>query len=185
MGVDHAPGVAGGARRVAHRRSLVLVLDPEPGRRAAGQQLLVAQHPRVVGQLGGAAVVHHHDGAHRAERVQQRPELAEQAPVGEHHFVGGVVGDVGQLVGEQPDVERVQHAPAARCREVHFQVPGGVPAERGDPAVRGYPERVQRAGQPAGAVGPIAVAEPLHADRGRGNDRLVGEHPLRPFEDGH
>ena len=58
-----------------------------------------------------------------------------QRPVDEDHLVLGVVDDVGELLGEQPDVERVQHPAAARRGEVELEVAGGVPAEGGDPAV--------------------------------------------------
>ena len=72
----------------------------------------------------------------RLERGQQRREQAEQRAVDEDHLVVGVVDDVGELLGEQPDVERVQHAPRARGGEVQLEVAGGVPGERGDAARR-------------------------------------------------
>ena len=88
------------------------------------------------------------------ERRQQRRQQAEQRAVDEDHLVVGVVDDVRQLLGEQPDVQRVQHTPGARRGEVQLEVAGGVPGERGHPAVGGDAERVEHAAEAAGARRP-------------------------------
>ena len=137
-GVDDALRVARGAARVTHRRGAVLVVDVEVdrlGRRPAGPRSRSSSMP--VGSVGdlALAVVHHHEMAHGLERRQQRPQQAGERAVDEDDLVLGVVDDVGELLGEQPDVERVQHAAGARRREVQLEVARRVPAERGDPPV--------------------------------------------------
>ena len=88
---------------------------------------------------------------HRARRCrQQRPQQAEQRAVDEDHLVLGVVDDVGDLLGEQADVERVQHPAGAGRREVQLEVAGGVPGEGGHPAVGRDAEVVEHAAQAAG-----------------------------------
>ena len=148
--VDDALRVPGGAARVAHRGGQVLVRDVEVDRLGVGQQRLVVEDPGVVGDLGVAAVVHDHDVLDRLHRVDQRPQQRQHGAVDEDDLVLGVVGDVGQLLGEQPHVERVQHPAGAGRGEVQLQVALAVPAERADPAVgadaRGCPGRRRACG---------------------------------------
>ena len=137
-------------------------------------------------QVGGdvaLAVVHHHQVPDTFERRQQRREQAEQRTVDEDHLVVGVVDDVGELLGEQPDVQRVQHAPGARGGEVQLEVAGRVPGERRHAPVGRDAEVVEHPAEPARALGPVAVVRAL-ADpvAGRRDDRLVGEVLLRTFE---
>ena len=99
------------------------------------------------------------------ERRQQRREQAEQRAVDEDHLVVGVVDDVGELLGEQPDVQRVQHAPGARRGEVQLEVAGRVPRERRHAAVGGDAEVVEHAAEPAGPRRPVAVVRALQPGR--------------------
>ena len=129
--VDDALGVAGGAARVAHRRGLVLVPHVELDRRGRGQQLLVVvdllARRRLVRHLA-RPVVHDDDVADRVELREQRPHELGQRPVDEDDLVLGVVGHVDELLGEQPDVQRVQH-PVGAGRRSTARVAGGVPGE--------------------------------------------------------
>ena len=109
------------------------------------------------------------------ERRQQRGQQGEQRAVDEDHLVVGVVDDVGELLGEQPDVERVQDTPGARRGEVQLEVAGGVPRERRHPAVIGDAERVEHAAEAPGAVGPVAVG-----DRARGRPAVAVTTSLCP-----
>jgi hypothetical protein len=124
--------------RVAHAGGLVLVLHvPFGGRRGSQQGLVVVQLGGAgVGRLVACAVVHHHDVAHGREGRQERPQQLDQRAVDEDDLVLGVVDDVGELLGEQADVERVQHPAAAGRGEVELEVAGGVPGERRDAAIR-------------------------------------------------
>jgi hypothetical protein len=179
--VDDALGVAGRAARVAHGRGRLLVTVGERGGIRVGDQLLVVHDAVVLGQLAGA-VVHHDDVLHGGEVLQVRSEQLHQRPVGEDHLVAGVVDDVAQLVGEQADVQRVQHTAGARRGEVELEVAGRVPRERGHAAVVGDPERVERAGKPAGALRPVRIRPPLQPLRRRRHDPLVAVDPLRTVE---
>ena len=114
---------------------------------------------------------------------RQGHEQRQQRPVGEDDLVLGVVGDVGQLLGEQPDVQRVQHPPGARRGEVQLHVPGGVPRERADPAVGADAEGVQHAAEPPGAVRPLRVRDPRDAGRAVRGDRPAAEVLLGVPED--
>src|SRR5690606_25066837 len=106
--VADALGGAGGAGGVAERGQVVLV--PRYGffqRRGGRDQFVVVRAVPVGGD-------HRHLGAAGADAVQQR----QQRRVDEHHAVIGVVDDVGDLVGCQPQVERVQHGSRQRSCQV-------------------------------------------------------------------
>jgi hypothetical protein len=67
-----------------------------------------------------------------------------------------VVDDVGQLLGEQPQVEGVQHRAHRRHGEVRLEVLLGVPQERPDPVALLHAEPGQRPGQPCCALPDLA-----------------------------
>ena len=182
VAVHDALGVAGRAARVAHGRRLVLVRDVEVDGLGAGDQLLVVVDLLAGGWVGdlAGAVVHDHEMANRLEGVEQRPHQLGQRAVDEDHLVLRVVGHVRQLVREQTDVEGVEHPVGARCREVELEVPGCVPAERGDPAVGADPELVEHAAKTAGAVGPLAIRHARLPGRRDRHHLLVEEQALGP-----
>ena len=185
VAVDHALGVPGGPGRVAHGSGGVLVLDGEGTgeRRCGGEELLVIEDPGVVGNRSGGSVVDHDDVLDRVQLVGQRHEQRQQRAVDEDDLVLRVVDDVDQLVGEQPDVEGVQHASGARCGEVQLQVPPGVPAERAHPRVRTEAQVVQHRGQPAHAVGPVGDGGAAFLPDLCRDDLLVAEELFGPVED--
>ncbi len=54
------------------------------------------------------------------ERVEQRGEQRDDRAINEDHFVVGVVHDVGQLLREQPDVQRVKHSAGTWSGEIQL-----------------------------------------------------------------
>ena len=180
--VHDALGVARGAARVAHatRPGSRRRRGTRSGAASAEQRLVVVD--RGWRSASGTSPLPSSISTRCftvVERRQQREQQRRQRPVDEDHLVLGVVDDVGELLGEQPDVERVQHPPGARRGEVQLEVAGGVPAERGHPAVGGDAEGVEHAAEAAGAVGPLAVGLVLGATpRGR-RDPLRRESTAR------
>ena len=163
----------------------MLVVDVELDGVGGGEQLLVIEQ-NVAVQVGGdvtLAVVHHHEVLQALERRQQRSEEPEQRAVDEDHLVVGVIDDVGELLGEQPDVERVQDSTGTRRGEVQLEVTGGVPRERADATVGGDPEVVEHAAELAGARCPLTVGGAFETGAGCRDDLLVRVVLLRPFED--
>ena len=75
---------------------------------------------------------------------QQPGERLGQGVVDDDDAVVGVVGDVDDLRGEQPDVERVEHGTHRRHREVGDEVLGVVPHERADSLVAVDAELAER-----------------------------------------
>ena len=63
------------------------------------------------------------------ELFQQRHE----GEVDDHHAVFGVIDDPGDLVGEQPRIDRVIDRADAEDAVPGFQVPPGVPGQRRHP----------------------------------------------------
>ena len=159
VGVQDTFRVAGRPARVAHRRRRVFVGDSVEGmRRRRRHQFLVVDDAGVVGDLrrpgSVTAIVHHDHMPDRLAVVDVGPQRREQAAVGEDDLVLGVIGDVDELVGEEPDVEGVQHSPGARRREVQLQVASAVPGEGGDATVGGDPEVIESAAESAGCARP-------------------------------
>jgi hypothetical protein len=77
----------------------------------------------------------------------------------------------------------VQHAAAARHREVELEVGGAVPAERPHAPVGGDAERVERGGRPPDPLGPGGVVAAVRrAVRTHADDGLVGEQLLGAME---
>ena len=112
-----------------------------------------------VGIGSGCAVVHEDHVADRVELVHERPDQPGHRVVEEDDLVLGVVDDVGELLGEQPQVECVRHPAGARRGEVELEVACGVPGERGDAAVGADAEAVEDATEEACALAPLAVGE--------------------------
>ena len=187
MAVDHALGLACGAARVTHRRRLAFIGDPEARWGRSGEQLLVVDDAGIVGNfrscVATARVVHDDHMAHGRHLVHQRPQDRQQRTVGEDHFVFGVVGDVGDLFGEQPDVQRVQHPARARRSEVQLEVTVGVPCERRHSARGGDAEVVECAAEAPGPLCPAPVVGALDAGSGCGHDLLVREQRLGAFNE--
>jgi hypothetical protein len=73
----------------------------------------------------------------------QLGEWCGERVVDDDHLVLCVVGDVDQLLGEQPDVQGVQDGAGARHRQVQLEVLGVVPHERPDALVRVDPQAPQ------------------------------------------
>jgi hypothetical protein len=78
------------------------------------------------------------------EARRQLCEHRHERVVDEDDPVLGVVDDVGDLLREQADVQRVQHRSHARHREVQLEVALVVPRERRDALPLLDPERSQR-----------------------------------------
>ncbi len=66
------------------------------------------------------AVVHQHQMLEVGERVEQRGEQRDDRAINKDHLVIGVVHDVGQLLREQPDVQRVQHSAGTWSSEIQL-----------------------------------------------------------------
>ena len=95
----------------------------------------------------------------------------------------GVVDDVGQLLGREPDVQRVQHRPHAGDGEVGLQVALVVPAEGADPVALLDAEAGQGRRQllgPGGHLGEGGRAVPARLD---GDDGAVAVHLLPVAQD--
>ena len=119
--VEHALRVAGGAARVAERRRGALV-DLGP-RVLAGaglvEKLLVGDGAR---QRVEVAVAHDHVLAHARQLRRELGQRLDQRAVDEDDAVLGVVDDVDDLLGEQADVQRVQHGAVGGHRHVELEV---------------------------------------------------------------
>jgi hypothetical protein len=101
-------------------------------------------YPHPAGRLDrtGVPVAHDDHVPHRGQVGQHAGQQRDERGVHDHHPVAGVVGDVRELVREQPQVQRVQHGAHAGHGQVCDQVLGVVPHQRRHPLVAGYPQLV-------------------------------------------
>ena len=179
--VHDALGVAGGAARVAHGRGGALV---EHGPVEAG--LLGGQQPLVGEGLPegrGVALAGHDDGLDGLQLVLDGGQQRDQRGVHDDEAVLGVVDDVGQLIGGEPDVERVQDRPHGGDGEVGLEVALVVPGEGADPVPRLDPQAGEGGGQllgPGRHLGEGGRAVPALLD---GDDGAVAVHLLPVAED--
>jgi hypothetical protein len=161
VGVDHALGTAGGARRVVDRNRLPLVVDRPV--ESAGLRL-IEQHAVVHGAGNHACrrffgVDDRDDGPHRRERPEQgRDEVRERRV--DHEDDGlGVVADVADLLGGQPGIDGDEHRARQRHREVRDHHLGHVGQQARHAVARGHARRAERGGQPLRLVGEFTVGE--------------------------
>ena len=94
-----------------------------------------------------------------------------------------VVDDVGELLGEQADVERVQHRAHRRHREVGLEVLLAVPAERADAIAVLDAERGERVGEPGRVRADLGEGRAARARLGPGDAFALGVHALAVAQD--
>jgi hypothetical protein len=116
------------------------------------------------------------------ERGQDPFEGGQQRIVDADDLVLGVVGDPGDLLGVQPDVQRVQHRAHARHREVQLEVAPGVPGERPHPVARPHADGAQRVGETGAPLSEVRVRLAVHALGRPGRDAAAREVRRRPFQ---
>jgi hypothetical protein len=177
MAIDHALGPAGGAGRVAQpERRLLGDVARRVAIRLAADQLFVADQ---VGQARTRHVAENHDVLDLRERRCEVLERGDLIRVDEDRAVVGVLDDVGEIFERQPDVERVEHPPGARHREVALEVAVVVPRQGGDPLPGRDAERVERVHQLLGAPGELGVGVAMNAARDLADDLGMGEMDSR------
>jgi hypothetical protein len=110
VAVDDTLGVARRAARVTHGRRRAFV-GPGVGEVEAvvlgGEEFLVGQH--VAAEGGSVGFSHDDELLHRLQFAGHPGQQGDEAGIDQDHAVFGVVGDVRELLGEEPQVERVQH----------------------------------------------------------------------------
>ena len=174
--VDDALGAARRPARVTHGRGRALVeVGPGEAGLLGGEQPLVGER---LAEGRGVPLPHHDDGLDRLQVVLDARQQRNERGVDDDAAVLGVVDDVGQLLGREPDVQRVQHRSHAGDGEIRLEVALVVPAEGADAVTRLDAEPGQGGGQPLGPGGDLdeaglAAAALLHRD-----DGAVAVHPL-------
>ena len=158
VAVEHALGIARRARGVAQRRCGALVeLRPVEFIGMRVDQFFVAQH---IGQLRRRHVrlVGHEDPAlHQRALVGNGFDQRHESQVDKYIAIFGMVGDVDDLLGEQPGIDRMRHGANTRRRVIGLEMPEAVPRHGGNPVVHFYAEGGQCIGELAGAAVSFAV----------------------------
>src|SRR5262245_42749532 len=94
-----------------------------------------------------------------------------------------MIDDVGELIGKQPDVQRVQNCSHTRNRQVRFEVLLVVPAERAYAIAGGNSQPFESACEPAGSFRYVAKRRALAAVLGQRHHLARGIDRTAVFED--
>ena len=86
-----------------------------------------------------------------------------------------MVDDVRQLLGEQPNVEGVQHASGAWCSKVQLKVSCGVPCECRHSTIVRNAELLKHCAHLTSAVCPLRIRGALKASASCSHDGLMTE----------
>ena len=185
MRVQHPLRVARRAARVTKYRRLALIelRVVEASGTCVLEQILVAQRVGKLPDLCPVRAPASHDDV-VGDSPEARSELGEdrnERLVHEDHPVLGVVDDVGQLLGEQADVQRVQHGADAGGGEVELEVALVVPGEARHPVALLHAEPDESPRQPVDPVGQLGVGRPpdraLAGERHQLGAEVAGAHP--------
>ena len=154
--VDDALGTAGRPARVTHGgRGALVEVGPREAGLLGGEQTLVGER---LAEGRGVPLPHHDDRLDRLEVVLDARQQRNERGIDDDAAVLGVVDDIRQLLGREPDVERVQHRPHAGDGEIRLEVALVVPAEGADAAIRPDAEPGEGGGQLLGPGGDLDEA---------------------------
>ncbi len=103
--------------------------------------------------------------------VPNRGQERGDRPVDQDHLVLGVIDHVGQLLGEEPDVQRVQDRAHARDGQIGGHVGVVVPHERAHPVAPFDTQPGQRRRQAVGVFSELAEGDLLDVA-----GPVVGQH---------
>ena len=160
VGVEHALRLARGAGCVAQRAGGILIeVGPRERRRHLGQQTFIAQQAAdlAVGRHV-LAIGHERVGLDGLEGGLELLDQRQEGQVEEQRRVLGVIGDVGDLLGEQPRIDGVADGADAGDGVVQLEMSIAVPGQRRHPVTRLDAEADQRVGELADALARLRIA---------------------------
>ena len=182
MAVDDAFRVARGAARVTHGGGLTFVdLGPFVAGGFGGEQFFVVED---LAERRGVAFAHQDESGSFLQFVHHSSQQRNQRSVHQDHVVFGVVDHVGELLGEETDVQRMQHGAHARDGKVGFEMFLVVPLESGDTVAGTDAQSFQRGGELFGSFRNVRKAGPSSVVPLEGHDLTVCEDPLAMAKDG-
>ena len=132
--IDHALGIAGGARRVAHAgRGIFVKGFPVEVAVDVGDPLLVGHGVLQRGRRHVRGVGQHHVFLDRFQLVGDLFQDRHEGEIDHHDAVFGVVDDPDDLLGKQPRIDGVIDGADAHDAVPGLEMPPGVPGQRRHP----------------------------------------------------
>ena len=162
MAVVHAFRQPRGSGGVERRRLSVLVeVGKVVTRRSGRKQRLIFADKRQSARLGGRPVRHHHEPLDVRQLRLQLFDQPDELVVDEKRRRPGVIDRVEDLLGGEPDVDRLHDRAHHRDCEEGFEKPVAVPVENADRVAGFDADRGERRSQSVDALPDLSVGEPL------------------------
>ena len=187
MRIQHAFWIARCSAGVTHAGCQVFVRDVEFNARCSLQQLFVVVHLETVNRFRNVAfaVIHDHQVLHGFERWQQRSNQCKQRTINKNNFVFGVIHNVGKLLWEQANVQRVRNTTCARWRKIQLEVSCGIPRKRCNATILRNTQLVQHSTKLTRARSPFAICGALNAGGCRSGNGFFTVILLSTFKNVH
>src|SRR5947207_14357615 len=158
MAVEHALRISGCAGGVAEAARRVLVeLLPSEILASLRDEILIRQEIWNLDFGEMRAIRQRHVEPDRRNLPRDLLNQLCEGDIEEQGFVFGVIGDVSELVGKQPRVQRVIDGADPGDAVPRLDVPRGVPGKRRDAVAKRKPGPVQRISDCAGAACHVAI----------------------------
>ena len=93
-----------------------------------------------------------------------------------------MIDDVGQLLGEQTNIESVQYASSARRSKVQLEVSSSVPCKCRDATIARDTKLIKNCSDLARALGPLGIGRALKTRTCCSHDGLMTEVFFGPIE---
>ncbi len=180
VAVHDALRIAGGAGGVAERRGGVLVEGrPVVLGRSFRQQVLVAEKRPDFDGRQALRFAERDPASHQRQLRRQLLDQRGEDRVEEHIGVLRMMHDVLKLIGEQPRIDGVEHAPRGGDAIIEFEMAAAVPGERGDAIARADAERAKRIGDPLRSRSDFRIIRTMDRPFGIPRDDLASAVPRR------
>ena len=172
--VDDALRVAGGARGVAERDGVPLVVGQPPRRRrvALGEERFVVHFAETLAGRRRVVLDVDHQRARSVEQGERALDRGRELAVGQQHLGLAVLQHEGDRFRIEPGVERVEHRARGRHAEVRFEHRRHVGQHCRDGVAAADAGGAERAGQAPAALEGLAPVAPERTVDQRGAPRI-------------
>ena len=129
------------------------------------------------------ALAHQNKGRPLLQLIHHLGQQGDQRSIDQDHVVFRVIDHIAELLGEQPNVQGVEHRAHARYGKVGFEMLLVVPLKSSHAITGLHPQAVQRSGQFFGPGSHLGKAGPARMISLKGDDLALCEYPPAILKD--